>query len=618
MAEIVFLPYQQSVEPDGKRSLLQLARDAGIAIQAPCGGKKICGKCKIVIEKAESFLAPPSAKEKESLGDLTDKGYRLACETVLDRDATVRIPEESLTSRQVILTSEAKHPYPVRLRPPVDHYYVEVPPATLDPVIADRERLESALQKTYGIRKPILDVFALRKLPHALRSGNKGVTAAIRYKREVIDFLPKREGGIFGMAFDVGTTTLVGYLLDLKTGKKLSVKSALNPQIAYGADVISRIALCQEREDGLQALRSSVIDCLNELIQQASTEAGVNPKQIMEITAVGNTVMSHLLVGLDPRYVARAPYVPVVQSAEDMKARDLGLRINDSGYVSLLPLKAGFVGSDTIACILATGMHRSKIPTLLLDLGTNGEIVFGGREGLICCSTAAGPAFEGGHIRWGMRASSGAIERVTINPDTLDLTFSAIDNHRPRGLCGSGIISAIAEMIKAGIVLEKGNFNEEIRSPRTRKGDDGWEFVIAYAAESAVDKDIVITQSDIAELQLAKSAIFAGAASLVEMLENLRIERIMLAGACGNYIDPADARVIDLFPGCRTTKKVFGVGNAAGHGACLALLDINKRKEATRIAQKLQYLELAVSKNFQELYISSMLFTAARDHEESF
>ncbi len=617
MPRIIFSPFEKAIETDGSKNILQLAQEAGIPLQSTCGGKKICGKCKVIVEKTDGPLSPPSDREQEVFGGHIEKGYRLACETVLTHSAVVVIPEESRIRRQVILTSDTKHSYPVRLRPNVSHYYVEVSPPTLDSVIADRERLILALEKAYAIRRPALDPFVLRKLPHTLRSDRKGVTVAIRDKDEIIDLYPGRRDGLFGVAFDVGTTTVVAFLMDLITGDKLSVKPAMNPQIAIGDDVITRISFCQENSGGLEKLRTSIVECLNALIAEASAEAGIDPDQIMEATVVGNTAMHHLFVGLDPHYLSMAPYSPVLQEGQDYKARDLDLKIGASAYVHLLPLKAGFVGSDTIASVLATGLHRSKIPTLLLDLGTNGEIVFGNRNRMLCCSTAAGPAFEGGHIRWGMRASAGAIERLKIDPETLDVRWEAIHDQRPLGLCGSGIISAIAEMIRVGIILGRGNFDEELQTPRLRDGEDGREFVLVWGSEAATKLDIVITQKDVAELQMAKSAVNAGATLLMEQFEGDEVERILLAGACGNYVDPLDACTIDLFPGC-LTAEVVGVGNAAGHGSCLALLDKNKRKEAERIAKKIEYRELAATTRFQELFVSSMFFTSARDFEDEF
>jgi len=617
MSPIVFLPYQKDIQPDGHSTLLDLARKAGIPLQAPCGGKRICGKCKVIVESSDEPLPPPSQREQEVLGGLITKGYRLACETVLTHGTPVIIPEESRARRQVILTSETRHPYPVRLQPNVSCCYVEVPAPAMDPVMADRERLLVALKKAYGIRSPGMDLFVLRQLPQTLRSDPKGITAVLRDGKEIIDLRPGREERLYGVAFDVGTTTVVAFLMDLVSGEKRAIIPAMNPQIAMGDDVITRISFCQERAEGLEKLRGEIIGCLNALVAEATAQEGINPDRIMEATLVGNTAMHHLLAGLNPYYLAQAPYPPVLQAGQTCKARDLGLRIGASAYVHLLPLKAGFVGSDTIACILATRIHRRKAPALLIDLGTNGEIVFGNRDRILCCSTAAGPAFEGGHIRWGMRASAGAIERVQIDPESLNVKWETIANEKPSGLCGSGIISAAAEMIRAGIILARGDVDEALESPRLRRGEDGWEFVLAWAPETAIGQDIPFTQKDVAELQMAKSAVYAGATVLIEKYGAPSFSHILLAGACGNYVDPRDACAIDLFPGC-LTAEVVGVGNAAGHGACLALLDKKKRKEAEQIARRAEYLELAATARFQELFVSSMFFTSARDFEDDF
>jgi len=617
MAKIVFVPQGKEADADGHMSLLQLAQQVGLPLQSTCGGKKKCGKCKVVVEGGDASLPPPSDRERDLLGDLLERGYRLACDTVLATDAKIRIPEESLVRRQVILTSHTKYTYPARLRPNVEQYYVEVPAPTIDDVKADRERFLLALQEAFGLRHLRMDMPIIQELPRLLRSGTQGLIALIRDGQEIIGLQKGREPRLYGIAFDMGTTTIVGYLMDLLSGDGLSVVSAMNPQIPYGDDVISRISFCQQEPGGLQELRSHMVQCLNGLIHEASSQAGINPNRILEMTVVGNTAMHHLFLGLETRYLAMAPYTPVLTGAQDKKAQALGIEIGPSAYVHLLPLKAGFVGSDAIACILATGIHRKKATNLLIDLGTNGEIVLGNKEQLFCCSTAAGPAFEGGHIRWGMRAAAGAIERVKIDPTGNDVILKTIDDERPVGICGSGIISAVAEMIRVGIVMGKGNFNENMQSPRLRLGKGGWEFVLAWAHETGSEQDIVITRKDVSELQMAKSAIYAGATLLTEMFGAESIQNIFLAGAGGNYVDPLDACTIDLFPGC-TTAKVIGVGNAAGHGSCLALLDKYKRKEADRIAQKAQYIELAATERFKELFVSSMFFPTAQDYKDNF
>jgi uncharacterized 2Fe-2S/4Fe-4S cluster protein (DUF4445 family) len=617
MAKLIFLPQGKEIDVDGHMSILQLAQKIGLPLQSTCGGKKKCGKCKVVVEEADALLSPPSDHEQEILGELIKKGYRLACDTVLATGARVQVPEESLIRRQVILTSHTEYTYPVRLRPKVKQYYVEVSRPTIDDVTADRERVLSALKETFGLRHLTMDPAALRALPDLLRSGEQGLVAVIRDKREIIGLQKGVEERLFGIAFDMGTTTVVGYVMDLHSGERISVVSAINPQIPHGDDVISRISFCQQEPGGLEKLRSDMVQCLNKLITEASSHAGINPSQIVEMTVAGNTAMHHFFLGLDPQYLTMAPYTPVLTDAQDVKAQDLRIKIGPSAYVHLLPLKAGFVGSDAVACILATGIHRKKATTLLIDLGTNGEILLGNKERLLCCSTAAGPAFEGGHVMWGMRAATGAIERVRIDPTTFDVTLKTIDGAHPIGICGSGIISAVAEMIRAGIVLGKGNFKESIQSSRLRQGDAGWEFVLAWSHEAGAEQDIVVTQKDVAELQMAKSAIYAGATLLMEIFGAESIQKVLLAGAGGNYVDPLDAGTIDLFPS-GTTAKVIGVGNAAGHGSCLALLDKYKRKEAERIAKKAQYIELAATERFQELFVSSMFFTAARDYEDNF
>jgi uncharacterized 2Fe-2S/4Fe-4S cluster protein (DUF4445 family) len=472
------------------------------------------------------------------------------------------------------------------------------------------------LEEIYGIRGALMDIYVLRKLPLAISSESSGISVALLGGKEIIDVYKGRREKILGMAFDIGTTTVVGYLMDLETGKKLSVRASVNPQVAYGDDVISRISYATEKPEGLKKLQGEITGCINDLIEKASAEAGVDSDEILELTAVGNTVMHHLLLGLDPKRLSMAPYPPVLQDAQDIKCRNLDLRAGKSANIHLLPVKAGFVGSDTIACILATGMHKSSMPTLLIDLGTNGEMVFGNKDRLICCSTAAGPAFEGAHIRYGMRAADGAIERIKIDPSSLEAEVKTIGDKAPLGICGSGVISAVAEMIRAGIVLKRGNFNDEIVSPRLRHGEEGDEYVLAWNSEKGAGNALSITHKDVSELQMAKAAICAGVCVLMEVfgMEARQVRRVMLAGAVGNYADPDDVVTIDLIPEL-PGARIIGVGNAAGHGACLALLDRFKRRDARKIADKMEYVELAVHRRFDELFVKKLYFTKAKDFD---
>jgi uncharacterized 2Fe-2S/4Fe-4S cluster protein (DUF4445 family) len=615
MVSILFLPFQKTIEADGLRTLLEQARELGLPLQATCGGKKICGRCRVIVEENQDLLPPPTEREREVLGELLQKGYRLACETVLSSSTRVRIPEESQTGVPVILTSDGFGELPVRLRPALEPYYLEVPPPILEMVIADRERLLGALEAGYGLKKIAVDPQVLPHLPQILRARENRVTAAVRNGREVVGLFPGREERLLGLAVDIGTTTLVAYLLDLQSGARLAVSSALNPQVHFGDDVISRIAFGQKDPEGSVQLREAVRQGVNDLIGRVVEKAGVRPELVLEGVVAGNTAMHHFFLGLETRYLAQAPYPPAVQGSVLVKVRDLDLAINPAGTVHLLPLKAGFVGSDIIAGILATGLHQSSRVRLLIDLGTNGEIVLGNKNRLLCCSTAAGPAFEGAHIRWGMRASPGAIERVRIDPKTREISLRTIQDQPPLGLCGSGILSAVAEMIRGGILLAKGNFSPAIDSPRLRAGRAGLELVLLRNWESLTDQEIVVTQKDVAEVQMAKAAIQAGVVLLNELFGNQPIEEILLAGSFGNYADPEDGRTIGLFPGGQAAA-IRGVGNAAGYGACLVLLDRQKAREAERIAQKMEYVELAGNSRFQELLVDSLLFPGAKDFKD--
>jgi uncharacterized 2Fe-2S/4Fe-4S cluster protein (DUF4445 family) len=614
MSMITFLPSGLKIESDDHQTILQLAQSLGVPLVAQCGGKKKCGKCKVIIEPIQGSLPPPSEWERKILGERIEEGFRLACETVLSTDALIRIPKESLPQVPVILTTDTGQAVHLSLRPAVKPFYVEVPEPGLGLVTADRERLLKTLKETFGLGIIEIDLQALKQLPQALRT-EKGLTAFIRNKKEILDLTTGEKETCYGMAFDIGTTTVVSYLFDLTSGERLAVQAGLNPQVAFGDDVISRISFCQTHSDGLERLHSCLGQGLNRLIAEACAEARIESHRIVEATVVGNTAMHHLFVGLDPRYLAVAPYPPVVQAHQEFKARDLDLGINPAGSVHCLPLKAGFVGSDTIAGILACGLHKASDTTLFMDLGTNGEIVIGKKDRLTCCSTAAGPAFEGGHIRWGMRASAGAIQQVRIEPNSFQVTWDTIRNEKPLGLCGSGIIAALAELIRRGIILARGNFNPAIRSPRLRAGEDGLEFVLAWAKETAQGRDLVITQKDVAEVQLAKAAVFAGTVLLQEQVGEKQLKRVLLAGAFGNYTDPQDAAVLGLFPEVEPLDFRV-VGNAAGYGACLALLNTRKRKEAERIARKMEYLELAAHPRFHEVFVSGLFFRSALDFKK--
>ncbi len=612
MKTIVFQPFGKENKADGKSNLLELARDAGVPLTSDCGGRKTCGKCKIRIEAIDGRFPDPTDHEMEILGELTRKGFRLACETILKSGATVHIPEESRIGRQVILTSTTSYNYSGRLNPILQSLRVEVPAPVLGHVTADKERVFSALREGYGLKNLRIDSHVLKNLPRVLRSGGGKINAVVFRRKEIIDVSSGNKDGFFGIAFDIGTTTVAACLMDLVSGRKAAVGAVMNPQIPFGEDLLTRISFCNKGKDNLDLLQSRIIGCMNNLIRDAADRAGIDSTRILEATVVGNTAMHHLFAGVVPRYLGEAPYTPVFQKGEYLKAKDLRLEISPSAYTYLLPVKTGFVGSDAIACALATRIHRRKPATLLIDMGTNGEIIFGNNKGLICCSTAAGPAFEGGHIRFGMRAAAGAIDRVKIDPVTYDVKVWTIPGKKTLGICGSGIISAAAEMVRNGIILANGSFNEAVKSHRLRQGQDGLEFVLVWRSETSLEEDIVLSRKDLSELQMAKAALHAGAQIAIETSGFEKPDLILLAGAGGNYVDPADACDIDLIPGC-STAKVIGIGNAALHGSCLALMDKTQRNEAEHIADRMKYVELSGLPRFQDLFVSSMFFSQAID-----
>ncbi len=403
----------------------------------------------------------------------------------------------------------------------------------------------------------------------------------------------------YGMAFDIGTTTVVGYLIDLRSGAVAAVDSTLNPQVSFGEDVMSRIAYATKNEDGLEKLNRIIIAAMNEIIKNVASEAGIEPSDISRATAVGNTTMHHFFLGIDPKSLGVAPFTPVVLESVDVRAKELGLGISEAGYVHVLPNVAGFVGADTVGVLIASEPYKQEGTTLTIDVGTNGEIVLSGNGRMTAASCATGPALEGAHIRHGMRAKPGAIEHMRIDRETYDVRCEVIGNVRPVGICGSGVIDAVAGMLEAGILQKNGRFDQDARTDRLRQGADGYEFVIA------AKDDIVITQKDISEVRLAKAALYAGAKVLMKHAGVSGVDRICLAGAFGSHIDPRAAMVIGMFPDC-PLENVRAIGNAAGDGARMALVNAKKRAEAKEIAGKIEYIELTVDPDFETEFVNAM------------
>jgi uncharacterized 2Fe-2S/4Fe-4S cluster protein (DUF4445 family) len=396
----------------------------------------------------------------------------------------------------------------------------------------------------------------------------------------------------------------------------------MNPQVAYGEDVMSRISHSVSHRGGLKQMNQAIIKGLNQVAGRAAARAGIRRSDIIDMAIVGNTCMHHLFLKLDPRYLGKTPFAPSLHHSVDIKARDLGLRIAPGAYVHVLPIEAGFVGADNVGVLVAEEPYHQDEMVLVIDIGTNGELILGNRERLLSASCATGPAFEGAEIKHGMRAASGAIERVKIDPETREVQFKVIGNERwntearkmgARGICGSGIFDVVAQMFLAGIIDKSGRFNNKLRSPRLHKNSNNEpEFVIAWAKETSINRDITVGQRDIRAVQLAKGAVYAGARILMNRMGVDSLDRVVLAGAFGSYIDKESAAVIGLFPDC-DPEKVYAVGNAAGDGARIALLNVDKRKEADAMARRVEYVELTIEPDFNKIFTQALLFPHMED-----
>lgn len=601
---VAFQPSGRKAYVDQGATLFQAAHEAGLLIQSVCGGEGKCGKCKVILSGSTRNLSKMTEAERFHLTPQEiEAGYRLACQVKIAGNVTITVPAESLGVRHRILVEGIEKA--VTLNPSTKVIRVPVPLPTISDQRSDLTRLIDTLRDATG-KTFKCELEILKTLPERLRKADWKVSVIV-WNDEIVDVKPAEEESLFGLALDIGTTSLAGYLVNLTTGKTVGVSAKPNPQLVYGEDVISRISYVNLHKDGLERLRNAVVDGINEMVNDLCTRSGVRNVDIYDSVFVGNTLMHHLFFGLNPKHLALAPYVPIAQNLISIKAKEARIKVNQNSYVSFLPSIAGFVGADVIGDILASGIHKSNKLSLLIDIGTNGEIVLGNKNGLMSCSCAAGPAFEGGHIKCGMKAVAGAIERVAIDPETGDASYKTIENRKPAGICGSGLVDAVANLLKAGIINRSGNFNLSIENPRLRR--EALEFVIAWAAETATGKDIVVTQRDVREIQLAKSAMYTGAAILMKRTKvtTKDIEKIQLSGAFGNFIDPQNAMTIGLLPEFNPTK-IRSMGHGAGIGAKLALISKTIRRETTNIAKNVDYVELSADPDFQKEFTNALHF----------
>jgi uncharacterized 2Fe-2S/4Fe-4S cluster protein (DUF4445 family) len=608
---LVFRPAGRTLQVPRGTLITTAANQAGVAIEQVCGGKGTCGKCKVRMLSGE--LGPVSESERRHLSEQElAGGYRLACQAAVLEDASIEVPWAAAMAGVSILVEGVLEP--VLADPLVQKSTLRVPSPTLADQVADYEALRRLLPASpEDAARPT--VGALRELPGALRAAG-GLLTVVRSGDLLISVEPgDSRGSLYGFACDIGTTTVVGYLLDLTSGRRMAVASTLNPQTRFGDDVVSRIEVARRDAAGLEALRSAIVDAVDDLIGQTVREAGIRREQVHALSVVGNTCMHHLFLGLSPAALGHSPYVPVVVGPLQLAAADAGLHAHPAAQLFLLPNIAGFVGADMVGVLLATGLLRKDGIRLAIDIGTNGEMALGSPARMLACSTAAGPAFEGAQLSHGMRAADGAIDRVEINAGG-ELHVHAIGRGKLRGICGSGAVDAIACLRRLEVVDHTGRLltpdevsagQRDSLAERRVAHHQGGAFVLASPEHTAIGGPIVLTQRDIRQIQLGKGAIRAGIEILMKELgvEPEQVVEVCLAGAFGNYVRPASALTIGLIPHF-PQAPITPVGNAAGAGAQMALLSRQAWQEAAAIQGQVEHIELSLRPDFPQVFMGAM------------
>ena len=641
-ARAVFMPSGQRGEFPVGTSVLSAARALGVDIDSVCGGRAICGRCqvtlstgefaKLKIDSKESNLTPFSDTEKKYQRIKGLKaGRRLGCQTFIQGDVVIDVPAESQIHRQMVRKA-ADTIRDLEIDPMVKLYYVELPKPSMADQICDLTRLQQALKLEWGLADLEVDITFLRTLSAALRAGETyggewKATVAVRDGQKLVAVWPGLKERVYGMAVDVGTTTVAGHLCDLGTGEVLASSGMMNPQIRFGEDLMSRISYLQQNEGQAPMLTASIREALSELITQISSQAGVPQSDIVEMTIVGNPTMHHLVLGIDPTQLGMEPFPLVVDKGVTVAARDLDLPVNPGAHAYFLPCIAGHVGADTAGVILSQAPHTSDEMTLVIDVGTNAELVLGSKDRLIACSSPTGPAFEGAQISSGQRAAPGAIERVRIDRVTLQPRFKVIGcelwSDDPgfkesvagigvTGICGSGIIEVVAELFLSGIVDTTGRMLAKGKNvaghPHLIPRGRNFEYVLYRSA----DRVIKVIPSDIRAIQLAKAACYSGAKLLMDRMAVGKVDRIYLAGAFGSYIDVKYAMTLGMIPDCELSH-VSSVGNAAGTGARIALLNRAARNEIESVIRRVEKVETAIAPKFQEYFVAAMNLPNAVD-----
>jgi uncharacterized 2Fe-2S/4Fe-4S cluster protein (DUF4445 family) len=615
MYKVQFLPSNQETQVPAGTLISDAAQQAGVDLQVPCGGQGRCGRCAVIIEDGTVRRRTTQRLSPEDVA----AGFALACQTTVESDVVVRIPPQERIERRLKEGKRAAKvtlPFPYDLPDqPLRKYAVTLDPPSLQDQTDDWSRLQRELARRYDLRGLQASLPALRRLGQALREGNWSVTVVVEldtWDRPdgppcLIDVLPGEHlESLWAVAIDIGTTSNVVWLVDLISGEVMAQQIDYNGQIARGEDVISRI-IYASKGDGLEELQRLVLDTLNRLLKQAAEERSISTDHIYKAVVAGNSTMIHLFAGIPPESIRLMPFITAVNHLPPFRAREIGLGINPEATVDCLPGVASYVGADITAGVVSSEMCATQELSLFVDIGTNGEIVLGDCSWLITCACSAGPAFEGAGVVHGMRATAGAIEEVWVNAETYDVTYRVIGGEKPRGICGSGLISLLAEMFVAGVMDKGGNVDLTLPTNRARKGAHGAEYVVAWADETAIGEDIAITAVDIDNLMRAKAAIYAGFSVLARSvgLSLADVGQVLIGGAFGQYINVDNAIQVGLLPD-KPFEDFHFLGNTSVRGAYMALLAREMRQRVAEVGQMMTYLELSADNTFFDEFNAAM------------
>ena len=604
MPLVTFLPGFRKVEVPAGETLMVAAQKAGLSLNAVCGGIGKCGKC-VMFHKSGRIRFDAELFKEFFTQEERDAGAVLSCETYVEDDCQILVPERTLIQTQQILMNVVGHE--VELFPAIRKYYISVTPPTLATPTSDLYRLLNAVSDAGGpdSKQVYVPLDNLRRIPSMLRDSGWKVTATIARLPAGYRMIEIEKGDtsarLYGVAVDLGTTTIVAFLRDLTTGQVVGVGSTYNRQISCGEDILSRVNYSKRK--GLARLQELAVESINAAITSAANTAGVDRDDIYEVVVAGNTIMAHMLLAIDPSYMIEEPYVPVVRRSLTTSAGKIGLSIKPEGGIFIFPSISDFIGGDIVADIVASGMSENPEISLMIDIGTNFEVVLGNNEWMFACAGAAGPALEGGEVLFGMRANPGAIERVTIDPVTLNVRYHTINEKKPVGICGSGLIDMLAELLRACVIDRTGRINTTISHPRIRQGEYFPEFVVAWKNESGIGKDIVVTENDIKNLIMSKASTLAACMVLMNQAGITRedIKNLYFAGGFGNYLNKDNAITIGLIPEV-PVDRIINLGNGAAEGANIALINRKRRKFIDEIVYHIAYVELNADPSFMDEY----------------